>query len=93
MTSLYVVCYDIVCDRLRAQAARRMLDFGTRIQDSVYECNLDTKGYERLLRQIEHFPLGDEDKIRVYRICADCVERVKIYGKGELTEDVEFYLV
>ncbi len=90
---MYVVCYDIVSDRLRAQAAKRMLDYGTRIQDSVYECILDKHGYERLIRQIEQFPLGDEDKVRLYRICGDCVERVKIYGKGQLTVDPEFYLV
>ena len=90
---MYVVCYDIVSDRLRAQAAKRMLDYGTRIQDSVYECILDKSGYDRLIHQIEQFPLEEEDKIRLYRICGDCLERVRIYGKGQLTEDPEFYLV
>jgi CRISPR-associated protein Cas2 len=92
-TALYVVCYDIVCDRLRAQAAKRMLDYGTRIQDSVYECNLDKAGVTRLKRQIEQFPLGEEDKVRLYRVCGDCMEQIVIYGKGEVTEDPEFWLV
>ena len=93
MTSLYVVCYDIVSDRLRVQVAKKMLDYGTRIQDSVYECLLDGAGLRRLLDQMERFPLDGDDKVRLYRICANCVEQVRIYGSGTLTEDPEFYLV
>ena len=93
MTSLYVVCYDIIDDRLRARISKKMLDYGTRIQDSVFECLLDAAGKARLVRQIEEFPLADEDKIRLYRICAKCVEEVCIYGAGSLTRDPDFYLV
>ncbi len=90
---LHVVCYDISEDNARTQMSDRLLDFGVRIQDSVFECLLDAELYERMLERIEKVPLAEQDRVRIYRICGRCVEAVKIYGPGEVTRDPEFYLI
>lgn len=90
---LHVVCYDISDDRTRDRMAEGLLDFGVRIQESVFECLLDEELYARMLAQIEKVPLAKTDRVRIYRLCARCVEVVKIYGPGEVTRDPEFYLV
>jgi CRISPR-associated protein Cas2 len=90
---LHVVCYDISDDNARNLMSHRLLNFGTRIQESVFECLLDHKLYSRMLEQIEMIKLEKEDRVRIYRICARCVETVKIYGPGEVTKDPDFYLV
>lgn len=90
---LHVVCYDISNDRSRDQMSRRLLDFGTRIQESVFECLLDDALYERLIVRLESVPLGEDDRVRIYRICADCVKVVKIYGKGRITVNEHYYVV
>jgi CRISPR-associated protein Cas2 len=90
---LHVVCYDISDDRVRDRMSERLLDFGVRIQDSVFECLLDEELYARMLSQIEKIPLAKTDRVRIYRLCGRCVEAVRIYGPGEVTRDPEFYVV
>ena len=44
----YVVSYDMPDDRKRTKMAKNLLDFGTRVQYSVFECILDDKRLEAL---------------------------------------------
>jgi len=90
---LYLVCYDISNDLVRDRMAKTLLDFGARIQDSVFECPLNDGLLARMMARLELVPLADEDRVRVYRICGLCVERVQIYGPGDVTREPEFYLV
>ena len=71
----------------------RLLNFGVRIQESVFECLLDEALYKRMLGELNLAPLQETDRVRIYKVCADCVEAVKIYGPGEVTRDLDFYLV
>jgi CRISPR-associated protein Cas2 len=90
---LYVVCYDISDDKTRNQMSERLLDFGARIQESVFECVLDGECHERMLERLDRVPIAQTDRVRVYRLCQTCVETVRIYGPGEVTRDPDFYLV
>ena len=89
----YVVCYDVSEDIRREHLSKRLLNFGTRIQDSVFECVLDEDGYARMMYSLQGVKLASDDKVRVYRLCAPCVQMVHIYGPGDITHDPEFYLV
>ena len=90
---LHVICYDISNDNARTLMSERLKNFGTRIQESIFECLLDDKLYARMIEQIEKVPLAKDDRLRIYHVCARCVEMVKIYGPGEITTDPDFYLV
>ncbi len=90
---IYLVCYDISDDKARNRMSKRLLDFGARIQESVFECLLDEELYERMVKAMDKVPLDGLDKVRIYKVCANCVEAVKIYGPGEVTCDHDFYLV
>ena len=50
----YVICYDIADDRRRDRVAKALLDYGPRVQESVFVANLDeelaAKMWERLGR-------------------------------------------
>ena len=90
---LYVACYDISCDKSRNRMASALLDYGARIQESVFECLLDDEGYKRLIADIERVPLAGTDKVRIYKLCARCVEQMAIYGPGEIASDPDYYLI
>jgi len=90
---LYVVCYDISDDKTRNLMSERLLDFGVRIQESVFECVLDEEAEERMVEHLDKVPLADTDRVRIYRICQNCVDTVRIYGPGEVTSDPAFYMV
>jgi CRISPR-associated endonuclease Cas2 len=90
---LHVVCYDISDDNVRTQMSNRLLDFGVRIQESVFELLLNDELLERMMERLGSIPLGDNDKVRVYRICHNCTQQIQIYGPGEVTLDPPFYVI
>ena len=90
---MYVVCYDISNDSTRDGLSRGLLDFGTRIQESVFECLVDDAILTRLIAMVKKTRLGKDDKIRLYRVCADCVDVIQIYGIGEVTHTPDYWVV
>ena len=71
------VAYDVADDRRRAEVARILADFGTRVQRSVFECSLsatEAAALEARLRRTIRPPL---DLLRIYRLCTTCRDRVE----------------
>jgi CRISPR-associated protein Cas2 len=48
MRALYLVCYDIADDRRLYRVHKTLVDFGRRLQYSVYECHLSAADLARL---------------------------------------------
>lgn len=88
-----VVSYDVISDRRRNKISKLMLDFGTRVQRSVFECNLKPEQVEKMTRRLLEVYDEKEDTIRVYTLCEGCVPRARAYGVGVLTRDQEVYVV
>lgn len=72
---LIVVSYDVVNDRRRAKVHKMLKNFGTRVQYSVFECQLDAKELKRLQKRLR--PLIDlkEDSVRFYQLCEVCLPK------------------
>lgn len=85
----YIVAYDIEADRARVRIAGILERCGVRVQKSVFECRLETKELNRLLRRLERelTAVGGAGNIRVYRLCADCYGASQ--GIGEVAEGIE----
>ena len=88
----YIVTYDIPEDRRRTRVAKTLLDFGSRVQYSVFECIMDDKLLEKLFAKLSKIA-ADDDSIRIYSLCAKCETSVKIIGRGEITKDEEVYIL
>ncbi|MDR4506846.1 MAG: CRISPR-associated endonuclease Cas2 [Candidatus Brocadiaceae bacterium] len=88
-----VVTYDIIDDKRRSRVAKTMEDYGTRVQYSVFECNLDEDIFEEMLAALTGHIDHEKDSIRFYILCKGCVTSVKMLGKGELTEDEDVYIL
>lgn len=89
----YSICYDIRDDRRRIKIAKMLEGFGERVQYSVFEANLEPKELDRLRRRAMSILHPEEDLLRIYPLCAQCVERVEILGHGEITQDPDFVIV
>ncbi len=44
--SLYLVCFDIVSDKIRYRVVKCLKTYGQRVQKSVFECMLNDKQYD-----------------------------------------------
>jgi CRISPR-associated protein Cas2 len=91
---MYVVtCYDIPDNRRRNQIAQVLEGFGYRVQESVFECEATSEQFSKMKQRISKKAKPDEDSIRYYILCADCVKRVELFGLGELKKPEPFFVV
>lgn len=79
----FLVAYDIPDQRRRTRLAKALLDFGPRVQYSVFECPMPSSLLPRLVERIEAITDPDEDQIRVYRLCADCERSILFFGPSD----------
>ena len=77
---LYAVAYDITNDRRRNQVAKILLDFGKRIQYSLFECNTDRRAYLRLHDRIQDAINPKKDTVTFYHLCRSCEKGIERIG-------------
>jgi CRISPR-associated protein Cas2 len=90
---LYAVSYDIVDDRRRLYVAHTLLDYGERVQKSVFECIMEPEQYDQLIKKLSSIIRLEDDSVRIYPICGNCKENIKILGQGKVSEDPGVYIV
>lgn len=59
----------------------------------MFECVLPTGKLRELIGRIEKQINSEEDSVRIYRLCSDCENRVRIMGQGKVTEDKDVYIL
>lgn len=89
----YIVCYDISDDRRRQQLADLMLDYGTRVEESVFECALESQLAAGMTERIRKVVDTGEDKVLVYGLCDACAQKALIIGPVQRPCEAEFYIL
>ena len=49
-----IVCYDIASDKRRNKVAKKLKDFGERVQRSVFECILEDEKIKQLIKGLNY---------------------------------------
>lgn len=88
----YLVSYDIPDDKKRTKMAKTLLDFGNRVQYSVFECILDDILFKRMVTRVSKI-ISEDDSVRVYALCAKCQEAVKVFGRGTVAKDENVFIL
>ncbi len=89
----YVVAYDIVSDKLRNKVAECLEDFGDRVQMSVFEVDIDSAQYQRMVTRLRPLIDSETDSVRIYPVCSACLEKVLIIGLGTLAGDPDVIVI
>ena len=89
----YVVAYDVADDRRRTRLVGVLLNYGTRIQESVFFADLEAGLYGEMLEKVGRVVEISEDVVHVFPVCAGCLEGKVILGNGRVPEYREFYIV
>jgi CRISPR-associated protein Cas2 len=90
---MYVLVYDVVNDRRRNKLHRTLKDYGTAVQRSVFEFDLNAAEVQKMMKRVEALISPDEDTVRLYRLCAACLTETRIFGEGVLSLDPDFYII
>lgn len=72
-----LIVYDISNDRRRTKLHNALLDFGTPVQYSVFECLLDGDQVPDLKKAVYRIIHKRTDQVRFYDLCADCIKRTE----------------
>ncbi len=91
-TQFLVVSYDIPSNRRRLKVMKTLEGFGTRVQYSVFECNLKPRESDELRKRLKKLIADDEDSIRFYFLGAEDVKRIIRMGDPRTVEEKIFIL-
>ncbi len=72
---IYVVVYDITNDKERERLSNYLMRYGIRVQESVFECNINISEYDKFIRGLKRFEV-EGTKIKVYPLCNSCYKKV-----------------
>lgn len=80
----FLICFDIVDDRVRYRTVKILGEFAVRVQKSVFEAaGLSEKQFLTMCERIEDCIDNTSDTVRYYRICKDCLKKMEFSGIGE----------
>ncbi len=79
---LYVVAYDIPCDKRRKKVSDLLEGYGKRVQYSVFECLLEQGKYKELCQRLKKRIKLAEDSIRFYPLSRHTLGQVETWGVG-----------
>src|SRR5258707_13036395 len=89
-TTCYVIAYDIPDDRRRTKIHQILLGFGKWTQYSLFECFLSQKELVLLRSKLAVHLVEQQDSVRFYPLCANCVKRVETVVGLRPTEELLF---
>ncbi len=89
----FIICYDISDNRRRERIATALLDFGCRIQESVFVATLDAELKDRMFVRLGKLMSEAEDSIFVFALCGACEEKLQVLGIGCFPRDKPFYVL
>lgn len=82
---LYVVTYDIPCDKRRKKVSDLLEGYGRRVQYSVFECVLGKRKYDELRQRLKQRVNLTEDSIRFYPLSGHTASQVDVWGEPPVT--------
>jgi CRISPR-associated protein Cas2 len=91
-TTCYVIAYDIPDDKRRTKVHKVLLGYGKWTQYSLFECFLTRKQLLLLQTKLGEHLVAQEDSVRFYPLCTNCVSRVETVG-GPPPADAVLFLV
>ena len=88
---LVLVTYDVNTTdaagkrRLR-QVAKKCVAYGQRVQNSVFECNVDASQYKRLQAELKELIDSETDSLRFYTLGNNYQGKVEHFGSKQTYE-------
>lgn len=88
----YVIAYDVSDDTKRTRLSNLLLDYGERVQKSVFEAEISREELQEILDRASNL-IDTGDSLRAYPLCRNCVEGIESRGALKQTKAVVFKLV
>ena len=86
---LVLITYDVATSRIGGHkrlrhVAKKCVDYGQRVQNSVFECVVDPQQFELLRHSLLKIADLEKDSIRFYFLGSNWQNKVEHYGTKEI---------
>ena len=89
----YLIMYDITDGDRRNQVAAVLEEWGERIQFSVFSLKIKRAQFESLRNHLLTLIDLDEDSLRCYPVCSDCMSRIYVLAGPSLSTTNEWQIL
>lgn len=72
-----LVVYDLSDDRRRTKLHNTLLNYGTPVQYSVFECLLDEQEEVKMRQAVRRVIRPRKDHVRFYLLCLNCRQKIE----------------
>lgn len=88
-----IVAYDIADEKRLLRVAKTMLDYGVRVQKSIFEVSVTQSAFGEMNERIRNIIDWEADGVKYFPLCERCAGTVEIIGQGQFTDpDREYYV-
>ena len=89
MKKLVIIAYDVADDKNRSDLRDLLLECGTPINKSVFECQIHKRELLTIENKITSIIDNNEDTVAIYPLCNACSIKKVIIGKREAAGNLE----
>ena len=90
---LVVVVYDIINDKRLSKISKLCSKYGQRVQNSVFECQIDYSQFLQFKAKLKKIINKNEDSIIFYNLGNTFQNNVEVLGKSKITYKQENILI
>lgn len=84
---LHLVAYDIPSPKRLKKISSLCLDYGVRIQYSVFQFDLNEELTFRFLERLQKIIDPEQDSVIVIPVCGLCRKKIRIFGQGTVYKE------
>ncbi len=89
-----ITAYDIADPKRLNKVAKVILDYGIRVQKSIFEIDVSNNLFLEMRSRIENIIEPAVDGVKYFPLCEKCAGTVEIIGQGVFIDpDEEFYVL
>ena len=89
----YVISYDLADDHRRSRLVNILLNYAARIQESVFFADIDDRLFAELREKLQKAIEPEADVIHLFPLCEACTKKKEVFGRGEMPEARDWYIV
>ena len=91
----YLIAYDMPNNKKRKKIGELLEKYGTRVNYSVFECEINKTKLTNLIKKLEEEKLIDKktDSIRFYHLCQNCIPKsFELCKRDGIFQKQEFFI-
>ncbi|MCP4082545.1 MAG: CRISPR-associated endonuclease Cas2 [Planctomycetaceae bacterium] len=93
MSQLFLIAFDVSDDRRLRQVANTLLNYGQRVQYSVFECHIENSQLQGLKTELAQHINPEEDRIHICPLCGKDEQSILVDGDRYVSQDRDYYML